>query len=386
MDLDVKFIDHEASLGPMDLLSSAWCSSAIQVLQPKAQDCLLTSLTDKPIIAYENEMKAPSLKSNHSLVMDEGGAKSIPQWKYDDLKSWIWLQKAIHPELDYDLCSRKKWLSRKFTPWSGISIKKWVKEIKQKRKEAERLQRAEVHAAISVAGVAAALAAIASEKNADPNQPNSLKEAAVASAAALVAAQCVQVAESVGAKREQITSAISAAMTSTDANNIVTLTAAAATSLRGAATLRGRPGHREKIKGNSPTLVHDEFELDFGRCRTALAKGDEILVATPDGKFRLRTVSATMNRDGQILLKVKKINMIMSFSSAKESIIYDLHVSPPEKPIQEDATYSIDMTTSKGKIELKVRDYMQYKKWVSTINHMLMLSKTFTRYELPSTQ
>lgn len=26
-------------------------------------------------------------------------------------QSWIWLQKAIHPELDYDLCLKKKWVS-----------------------------------------------------------------------------------------------------------------------------------------------------------------------------------------------------------------------------------------------------------------------------------
>lgn len=100
--------------------------------------------------------------------------------------------------------------------------------MKQKRKEAERLRRAEVHAAVSVAGIAAALAAIAAE-NAEPGQPSSLKEAAVASAAALVAAQCAHVAEATGAKREQLNSAVNAAMTATDANNIITLTAAAAT-------------------------------------------------------------------------------------------------------------------------------------------------------------
>lgn len=90
------------------------------------------------------------------------------------------------------------------------------------------MQRAEVHAAISVAGVAAALAAMAAE-NAEPSQSNALKDIAVASAAALVAQQCAQVAEAVGAKHEQLTSAINAAITATDANNIITLTAAAAT-------------------------------------------------------------------------------------------------------------------------------------------------------------
>ncbi|RWV82485.1 hypothetical protein GW17_00056014 [Ensete ventricosum] len=100
--------------------------------------------------------------------------------------------------------------------------------MKQKRKEEKRLHKAEVHAAISVAGVAAALAAIAAEDT-DANKQKSLKESAVAAAAALVAAQCAQVAEAVGAKREQLSSAINEAVTVTDASNIITLTAAAAT-------------------------------------------------------------------------------------------------------------------------------------------------------------
>lgn len=118
--------------------------------------------------------------------------------------------------------------STRNAPWKGMSIKKWMKEMRQKRKEEDRLQKAEVHAAISVAGVAAALAAIAAE-NAAPGQQNASKETAVATAAALVAAQCAQVAEAVGAKREQLESAISAAITATDKSNIITLTAAAAT-------------------------------------------------------------------------------------------------------------------------------------------------------------
>ncbi|XP_020082827.1 VAN3-binding protein-like [Ananas comosus] len=386
MDCDMKLAVREASPEPTDLLSNSWCSSAIQVFHPKARDCSMLTLTDQKSIAeFECDRAAPLARSNHSFTVDDAEAKSTPQWKFDDLKSWIWLQKAIHPELDYDLCLRKKWVNRfKITHWNGISIKKWVTEMKQKRKETERLRRAEVHAAVSVAGIAAALAAIAAE-NAEPGQPSSLKETAVASAAALVAAQCAHVAEATGAKREQLNSAVNAAMTATDANNIITLTAAAATSLRGAAILRGRTGHREKIRESSPTLLYDEFDFDFGRCRASLAKGDEIRVTTPDGKCRLRFVSIVLNGDGKIILKIKKISMLTAFSAAEESIVHDLQTSSAEKPRQEeDASYAVDMTTSRGKIELKLDDYMLYKKWIATINHMLKLSTTFGRYELQS--
>ena len=110
----------------------------------------------------------------------------------------------------------------------SVSIKKWFKDIKLKRKEEDRLQRAEVHAAISVAGVAAALAAIAAE-NSKQGQSKATKESAMASAAALVAAQCAQVAKAMGAKREQLSAVMGSAMTGTTASDILTLTAAAAT-------------------------------------------------------------------------------------------------------------------------------------------------------------
>lgn len=113
----------------------------------------------------------------------------------------------------------------KLAPFKNMSIKKWLKEIKQKRKEDQRLQKAEVHAAISVAGVAAALAAIAAENSKHATN----KDSAVASAAALVAAQCAKVAEAMGAKREQLSGVIGSAISGTSTGEIVTLTAAAAT-------------------------------------------------------------------------------------------------------------------------------------------------------------
>ncbi|CAL9754697.1 unnamed protein product [Musa acuminata subsp. burmannicoides] len=376
MDLEMKATGPEASL---DLLSHAWCNSAIQVFKPTVDECS-SMFKDKQIVALENDKRAPSSlqKGERSFKVDEGDFKSTPQIKLDDLKSWIWLQKAIHPELDYDMCTRQKWF-RKIASWNGISIKKWLKEMKQKRKEEKRLHKAEVHAAISVAGVAAALAAIAAEDT-EANKQKSLKESAVASAAALVAAQCAQVAEAVGAKREQLSSAINEAVTVTDASNIITLTAAAATSLRGVATLRGRQSHTKKIKGSSPTLLCDEFDFNFERCRALLAKGDEILVATSDGKCRLRSVSAILNKDDKVILKVKKINMLMALTTATECVINELHTNPLGEPTQDaNGAYCIEMTTSQGKIDLKINDYACYKKWITTINHMLMLSITFSR-------
>lgn len=113
-------------------------------------------------------------------------------------------------------------------PLKSVSIKKWLKEIKLRRKEEQRVQTAEVHAAVSMAGVAAALAAIAAESSRSEGS-NAEKEAAVASAAAMVAAQCAKVAEAMGAKKDQLNTVIASAMSGTTATDIFTLTAAAAT-------------------------------------------------------------------------------------------------------------------------------------------------------------
>ncbi|PKA50075.1 hypothetical protein AXF42_Ash021106 [Apostasia shenzhenica] len=146
----------------------------------------------------------------NSLEVETGEQKSIPQLKLDDVKviqhhgygcrrqftqNWGMIY-ASGRNGDLRLYGLISQLSRKLTPWNGISIQKWIKEMKQKRKEEGRLQKAEVHAAVSAIAVEA-------------TDSNALKQVAVASAAALVAAQCAQVAEAIGAKSDQINSAIS---------------------------------------------------------------------------------------------------------------------------------------------------------------------------------
>nr|CAD1825581.1 unnamed protein product [Ananas comosus var. bracteatus] len=142
--------------------------------------------------------------------------------------------------------------------------------------------------------------------------------------------------------------------------------------LRGAQTLRGRPGRGTRIKWSAPSSLYDEFDFNFGRRRASLAKGDEILVATPDGKCRLRSVSAILNKDGKIVLKIKKANMY--------------HLRRAHEPVR-NASYRKGcilfhrITTNKGRIELKAPNYVLHKKWVTTMNHMLMLSKTFSNHQ-----
>ena len=67
------------------------------------------------------------------------------------------------------------------------------------------------------------------------------------------------------------------------------------TALRGAATLRGRRsasggghGQHERAEHSGSSLSQDDLDFDFNhaRSRAALAKGDEMFVAMPDGECR----------------------------------------------------------------------------------------------------
>ncbi|KAJ0744658.1 putative VAN3-binding protein [Helianthus annuus] len=196
---------------------------------------------------------------------------------------------------------------------SHISIKNWLKDFKQKKKENARLQRAEVHAAISVASVAATLAAIAAENSnySGSNSTTATKEAAVASAAALVAAHCAKTAETMGAKKQQIRNAMNSAMSATSTSDILTLTAAASTSLRGASALKTRSGCKNMLNSNAPVMPVEEYtdhEFDFEQCRLILRKGTELTIRTPDGKqisgrCMMRSVSVFLNHEGKVQFK-----------------------------------------------------------------------------------
>ncbi|CAH8358760.1 unnamed protein product [Eruca vesicaria subsp. sativa] len=379
----------EAHPDTMDFLSREWCNFAVQSLQPDH------IIYDRSIVPVETSIAKfqgdSSPKMDKSMKMDDPDFKpSMPSWKANDVKSWIWMQQAMHPELSYEGFFRKKLkLPWKITP----SIKKWWKEIKAKRKEEVRLQRAEVHAAVSLAGLAAALAAVASEnaeKDGGNKQPNT-KETAVASAAAVVAAQCAQMAETMGANRDQLSTVIGSAMTGTSVSEIIALTASATTSLRGAATLKARRScNINRLNGSAPVLpIEGSSDLppEFDKNTYLLAQGTDLFVETPDGDFKARTVSIVLNKDGQVILKMKKHNLLRT---KKECIVRNVHVelykdSESEDNNIEDTCYLIVLKTNRGAMKLDMADdYVRYKTWITTIQHMLTLSSSSfrTKYDL----
>ncbi|KAK6135615.1 hypothetical protein DH2020_030626 [Rehmannia glutinosa] len=332
--MDPDYTLSQAHPESMDLLSHAWCNFAVQTLQPETQERSLV-LKDNSIKIFENDAKPPSLRMDKSARVDDSD-KFVPPWKANDVK-----------------------MPWKLAPFKNVSIKKWLKEIKQRRKEDQRLQKAEVHAAISVAGVAAALAAIAADNSQHRDKNTMINETAVASAAALVAAQCAKVAEAMGAKREQLSSVIGSAISGTSAT------------IKGVDTLKARSGYKNILNGSSPVLpLEDNKETDFNfeKCRSILARGADLNIETTEGRYSLRSVAVILNNEGKVVLKMKKLNMLNAFGRQKESRCRETETG-----------YLIVLTTDKGMIKLDMmNDYHRYRTWSMTIDHMLMLSTTFT--------
>lgn len=110
-----------------------------------------------------------------------------------------------------------------------------MKDQKDRKKQEIRSHNAQLHAAVSVAGVAAAVAALAASNAMLPEtaasclNTSSKVSTAIASAAALVASHCIEIAEDMGADHDQILTVVSSAMNARTNGDIMTLTAGAAT-------------------------------------------------------------------------------------------------------------------------------------------------------------
>eukprot|EP00250_Pteridium_aquilinum_P002012 c12225_g2_i1 orf=427-1185(-) len=247
---------------------------------------------------------------------------------------------------------------------------------------------------MSVAGVAAAVAAIAaSTATSATDDEQSKTSMAVASAAALVAAQCVEVAESMGAVRDQMSSVVSSAVSAKTPGDIVTLTAAAATALRGAATLNARmikdaPSLATFIpseKGGS-TIVNFTSESvsedSEPECRNSdcLSKGCEFLKRTRKGDLHSRIVFAYLNKDSQVVVKSQGKYMGGAITKNKKRLVLEVYndiPSWPERDILSDGEkrWYFGIKTVNGVMELECKNEADHLLWTEGIKRLLSVSQ-----------
>ncbi|XP_057832586.1 VAN3-binding protein isoform X1 [Cryptomeria japonica] len=404
----------EIPFEPMEFLSRSWSSSSIEVMQalsPNSQE-KSRAMVVSPFSVTSSSLQFTSSEDCRSptdlcpLIPKRdsrcGMEKFSNQEEFpptprlaEDLKAWLWMQQTIHPELNLGKRLQKKLFPRNMTCLKTMlqasSIKKWIKDLKDKKKEEIRLHNAQLHAAISVAGVAAALAAIAAGHINEDSE--SKTNVAVASAAALVAAQCVEVAENMGADRHKISSVVTSAVNAKNAGDILTLTAAAATSLRGATTLKSRPkkeNHKwshssvipfEKDGSCTPKSPNGEdtmsgnSDADFCNSRALLAKGTELLLHIANGKPVWKNVCVFLNIDSQLILKVRSKHIGGAFIKVKESVILEVEAWPRNGLNQDDEhSQFLLMRTSGGTMEFEFKDHFEHQLWTFTISRLSMYS------------
>ncbi|XP_059660459.1 VAN3-binding protein [Cornus florida] len=288
----------------------------------------------------------------------------------------------------------------------GKTVGRWLKERREKKKEETRAHNAQLHAAVSVAGVAAAVAAITSATAAaasGKDEQMAMTDMAVASAATLVAAQCVEAAEAVGADRDHLTSAISSAVNVRSHDDIVTLAAAAATALRGAATLKARAlkelwniataipvenGVGTKAGANGyGTHTNGGGAIEFvpgenflSACnQELLAKGSELLKRTRKGDLHWKIVCIYIHRTGEVMLKMKSKHVGGTFTKKKKNVVLEVCKDLPAWPGRhlfedgEKRRYFGLKTSTRGVVEFECRNQKEYDVWTQGVSRLLSI-------------
>ncbi|XP_038722407.1 VAN3-binding protein-like isoform X2 [Tripterygium wilfordii] len=288
----------------------------------------------------------------------------------------------------------------------GKTVGRWLKDRREKKKEETRTHNAQLHAAISVAGVAAAVAAIAaataSSSGSGKDEQRAKTDMAVANAATLVAAQCVEAAEAMGAEREQLAFVVGSAVNVRSSGDIRTLTAAAATALRGAATLKARTlkevwniaavipvekgiGGGGGSNGSSNGSFSGELlpeENFLGICSSELlARGCELLKRTRTGELHWKIVSVYINRFNQVMLKMKSRHVAGTLTKKKKNVVEEVIKDMPAWPGRhlleggEHRRYFGLKTTVRGIVEFECRNQREYDIWTQGVSRLLTIAK-----------
>ncbi|KAJ6811314.1 VAN3-binding protein-like [Iris pallida] len=309
---------------------------------------------------------------------------------------------------------------RAITAAKPRTVGRWLKDRRKRKKEEARAHNAQLHAAVSVAGVASAVAAVAAATAASGSGKDdraARTDMAVASAATLVAAQCVETAESMGAEREHLASVVGSAVNVRTPGDIVTLTAAAATALRGAATLKARALKEEwnvaavkpvekggGLGGHHSCPRHDGrqqeqqqdsqgdngeggFDDHVGReenlpglsSQELLARGTELLKRTRNGALHWKIVSVYINRMGQVMLKTKSRHVAGTITKKKKSVIIGICKDIPAWPglhlpeRGEERRYFGLRTAERRVIEFECRSQRDYELWTQGVSRLLSI-------------
>nr|BAK05819.1 predicted protein [Hordeum vulgare subsp. vulgare] len=434
----------EPPLDPLEFLSRSWSASAVDVPRPRPP-------SPAPLLA------APIAEDPACCELDDGAATAGSSFSFASAATSQFIMERIlaqsevapltsgrlshssgplngggsltdsppvSPEIDDSQYCRAGTPKPQAYRGGSKTVGRWLKDRKEKKKEETRAHNAQVHAAVSVAAVAAAIAAVAAATAAASGSGKDDRAArtdmAMASAATLVAAQCVEAAESLGAEREHLEAVVSSAVNVRTPGDIVTVTAAAATALRGAATLRARAlkevwniaavipvekgtmgggggggggGHHHKqnvqkqhrkleSNGSSISDLSLEEENNFlGVCsQEFLVRGTELLKRTRKGALHWKVVSVYINRMGLVSLKMKSRHVAGTITKKKKGVVIDVCkdvAAWPGRHLLEDGEqrrYFGLRTADHRVIEFECTSQREYELWTKGVARLLSIA------------
>ncbi|KAJ3694525.1 hypothetical protein LUZ60_010005 [Juncus effusus] len=256
----------------------------------------------------------------------------------------------------------------------------WIKEQKEKKRAEARSRNAQAYAATSVAGVAAAVAAIVAGTVFPPNgsrngnNNKSKTAAAIASASALVASHCVEMAQAMGASHDHILTVIHSAVNAQTSGDIMALTAGAATALRAAAMLRLRL--QKEFVQNTPFIGEFKESETYVSPLIFVSRGGELLKRTRKGILHWKKVSVYINSNCQVIVKMKSTHMAGTFIKTKKSLIIDVCseiVAWPGRELEEGMNQRayFGIKIPERKIEFECRNKNEQKLWIRGIKEMI---------------
>ncbi|XP_023551130.1 VAN3-binding protein-like [Cucurbita pepo subsp. pepo] len=319
---------------PMEFLARTWSLSASAISKALAQK-------HKPLHIERCPITVPE-----AIVVPQLPGKIVSAWRVGSFGKWF---QFPHKE-------------------AGNSI--------VKKKDRARIENARVHSALSVTALAAALAAVAAAEKSD-----SKMGMALASATEILASHCVEMAEFSGADHEQVSSVISSAVDVQSPGDLMTLTAAAATALRGEAAFRSRLlKEGRKIASVSPydrIMAQNHWATAFSSHmeEQELPCVGELLQFTRKGTLRWKEVSVYINKKSQVVASIKSKHVGGTFSKKNKCIVYGLCDESSSWPYvrKRDILNEVyfGLKTAQGLLEFKCKNKIHKQSWVQGIQSLL---------------